>query len=412
MTRTEQLFFQRETCRSCFAQLSDEIVAFENLPVAGAYVSPQDPLPDPVSPLTVLRCSECGLVQLREMLAPSFYSHYSFMSGVAGGYREYLGQLASHLAECYESGVRVLEVGCSDGTLLQLLDERGFFVAGFEPAREPSRVALEKGLTVINDFLCAESAAQSGLEAADVIVIRHVLEHIDNFSPIFEGIDRLATPDATLLIEVPDLSSTIEKSMYSNLYHIHSCYFDVVTLSALLEKHGWKTSGSITVNTFGGSLLLWAQRKDAKDEASRLTFDALACKPASGATRADLEEFACAWKSAAQDARDFFDRLRDGNASVAGYGAAERTTSFMGAASLDGSHISVVYDRNPNLVGNSLPGSRIPIRHPDKMHGLHSEYLVIFAQSFEEEIVAQQHAFRNAGGKFISIRTGRPEVLA
>jgi SAM-dependent methyltransferase len=415
MTLSQHLFFRRDTCRSCFAQLSDEIVAFESMPVAGAYVSPQDPLPDPASSLTVLRCSECGLLQLREVLAPSFYSQYSFMSGVAGGYSDYLKQLASGISECYGQGTRVLEVGCSDGTLLKLLNERGFFVTGFEPANAPAAAALNKGLTVVNDFLHADSAVRSGFEPADVIVIRHVLEHIDDFLPIFEGIDRLATPDATLLIEVPDLSSTIERSMYSNVYHIHSCYFDVETLSALLERHGWKPTGAITVNTFGGSLLLWAQRKDAKAAARslpRLTFDELACKAANGATRAELRKFGSDWKLAAQAVRDFFDRLRDGKARVAGYGAAERTTSLMGAAALDASHISVVYDRNPNLVGRALPGSRIPIRYPDEMPELHPEYLVIFAQSFESEIVAQQHAFRSAGGKFISIRSGRPEVLA
>jgi len=275
--------------------------------------------------------------------------------------------------------------------------------------------ALEKGLTVVNDFLHADSAARSGLEAADVIVIRHVLEHIDDFSPIFEGIDRLATPEATLLIEVPDLGSTIQKSMYSNLYHIHSCYFDVATLSALLDRHGWKATGSITVNTFGGSLLLWAQRKDVNVEARSqpcLAFNELACTPALVATRADLQKFGSAWKSAAQAARDFFDRLRDGKARVAGYGAAERTTSLMGAATLDGSHISVVFDRNPNLAGKALVGSRIPILHPDKMREFQLDYLAIFAQSFEDEIVAQHHAFRNAGGRFISLRSGRPEVLA
>ena len=415
MTLSRQVFIRRDRCRSCSAQLSDEIVAFESLPVAGAYVSPHDPLPDPASPLTVLRCSECGLVQLRETLAPSFYSQYSFMSGVAGGYRNYLKQLASHLGECYPRGARVIEVGCSDGTLLQCLGELGFSVAGFEPAREPAMAALEKGLTVVNDFLHADSAARSGLEAADVIVIRHVLEHIDDFSPIFEGIDRLATPEATLLIEVPDLGSTIQKSMYSNLYHIHSCYFDVATLSALLDRHGWKATGSITVNTFGGSLLLWAQRKDVNVEARSqpcLAFNELACTPALVATRADLQKFGSAWKSAAQAARDFFDRLRDGKARVAGYGAAERTTSLMGAATLDGSHISVVFDRNPNLAGKALVGSRIPILHPDKIGEFQLDYLAIFAQSFEDEIVAQHHAFRNAGGRFISLRSGRPEVLA
>lgn len=414
MTFSQNLFVRRDTCRICFAQLFEELIAFHGLPVAGSYVLPQDPPPDPVFPLTLLRCSGCGLVQLRESLAASFYSHYSFMSGVAAGYKHHLSLLAAHLRDSRKAGTRVLEIGCSDGTLLKLLRDFGFSVAGFEPATSPARAALEKGLPVVNEFFDADSAARSGFEPADVIVIRHVLEHIDDFAAIFAGTELLAAPDATLLIEVPDLTSTIEKSIYSNIYHIHPCYFEVETMSTLLSRHGWRAIGSTTVDTFGGSLLLWAQRKSSganESKVSALSFEEVACHAAHGATRAGLQDFVSAWKATAQTTRDFFDNLRDRGARVAGYGAAERTTSLMGVAGLDASHCSVVFDRNTNLVGKALPGNRIPILNPDRISEHNPEYLVIFAQSFEEEIIGQLKSFRDMGGKFISLRSGHPEVL-
>lgn len=415
MTFSEKLVVHRDTCRICFARLDDEIIAFDGLPVAGAYVEPQDPLPDPVFPMTLLRCSACGLVQLRESLAPSFYSHYTFMSGVASGYKNHLSLIAAHLRECCEPGTRVLEIGCSDGTLLQLLRDLGFAVAGFEPATGPANAALEKGLPVVTDFFQANSAVRSGFDQADVVVIRHVLEHIDDFPAIFAGIDLLAAPGAMLLIEVPDLTSTVDKSIYSNIYHIHPCYFELETMSALLDSYQWETVGSTTVDTFGGSLLLWAQRKgqsSRSDSRPALSFEKIACRPAHGATRADLQDFVLTWKTAARATRDFFDKLRDRGAHVAGYGAAERTTSLMGVAGLDGSHISVIFDRNPNLVGKALPGNRVPILNPDKIPEHNPEYLVIFAQSFQDEIVGQQRAFRDGGGKFISLRSKHPEVFS
>lgn len=415
MTLSQELFVRRDTCRICSAKLGGEIIAFDGLPVAGAYVLPEDPPPDPVFPLTLLRCSSCGLVQLRESLVPSFYSHYSFMSGVASGYKNYLSLVAAHLKERRESGTRVLEIGCSDGTLLQLLRGLGFLVAGFEPATAPARAALEKGLPVVNEFFQEDSAARSGFAQPDIVVIRHVLEHIDDFSAIFAGIDRLAAPDTMLLIEVPDLNSTVEKSIYSNIYHIHPCYFDVESMSTLLDRYGWMPIGSTIVNIFGGSLLLWAQRKGAGsrcDKRFSLSFEKVACQPAKSTTRAGLQNFVYTWKETAQATRNFFDKLRDRGACVAGYGAAERTTSLMGVAGLDSSHVSIIFDRNPNLVGKALPGNRVPIMNPDMIPEYNPEYLVIFAQSFQDEIVDQQKAFRDAGGKFISLRSGHPEVLA
>lgn len=413
MTFSGTMIIRRDGCRVCFAQLHEELIAFDNLPVAGTYVSPSDLGPDPVFPLTLLRCTNCGLVQLRESLAPSFYKQYSFMSGVADGYKNHLSAIAVHLGEHWQPGTRVLEVGCSDGTLLHMLSGFGFSVAGFEPATSPAKVALEKGLAVSNQFLNADSAKRSGLEPAKIVIIRHVLEHIDDFDAIFAGIDLLASRDAMLLIEVPDLNSTVKKSIFSNVYHIHPCYFDAETMSALLARHGWQPVGSTTVNTFGGSLLVWAQR-EGSDALNRttLTFEDISCGAAGGSTRERLEKFVIDWKTAAHATREFFDRLRDRGANVAGYGAAERTTSLMGVTGLDRSHISVVFDRNPNLVGRALPGNRIPIMDPETIGDHDLEYLAIFAQSFQEEIVSQQKSFLDAGGKFISLRSNQPEIFA
>lgn len=253
MSSSQLLFAPRTACRICTRNLEEELVAFLDLPVSGVYVSPESPLPDPVFPLTLLRCSFCGLVQLRESLSASFYSRYSFMSGVATGYKDYLTQLASHLQKKLQPGTRIIEIGCSDGTLLKSLGDTGFSVAGFEPAMEPAQAAQKKGLTVANEFLNIDSANRSGFESADVIIVRHVLEHIDDFPAIFAGIERLAAPDAILLIEVPNLTSTIEKLIYSNIYHIHPCYFDVDTMSVLLKQYDWIPEGSRIVDIFGAA---------------------------------------------------------------------------------------------------------------------------------------------------------------
>jgi SAM-dependent methyltransferase len=412
MTLYQDTIVNQKNCRVCGTALGRKLIAFDALPVAGAYVSPHDPPPDPVFPLSLLQCTVCGLVQLRQSVTPSFYSRYSFMSGVAAGYMSYLGHFAEHISNTLDLGTRVLEIGCSDGSLLDLLRNAGFRVAGFEPAREPALAAQRKQLEVVNQFFNEKSASSSGFERADLIVIRHVLEHIDDFWAIFQGIDQLAKPNATLLVEVPDLTSTIEHALFSNIYHIHSCYFDVRTMSDLLDRHGWQTAGSTTVDIFGGSLLLWAQRKGMTTKGPAFSFREVALQSTRAAIPSELDGFVLKCEDTARCTLEFFDRLRNQGARVAGYGAAERTVSTIGMSGLDASHVSVIFDRNPNLVGRMLPGTRIPILHPDAISELNPEYLVVFAQSFEDEIIRQQSAYRDAGGRFISLKSGIPRVLA
>ena len=343
-------------------------------------------------------------MQLRESLEPSFYSQYKFLSGVAGAYREHLNWLADGLGRAGN----VLEIGASDGTLLELLRARGCGVAGFEPAREPAARAWKKDLAVLNEFFGRETARFCPLPSVDVVVIRHVLEHIDDFASIFEGLEQLIGPETRLVVEVPDLRSTVDGAIYGNIYHIHPCYFDVASMSRLLARYGWQPEGARIVDIFGGSLLLEARREGRTGEGRGLVSQGTAPGPVEPR---ELEAFARDWRATAAAVRRFFDELRATGARVAGYGAAERTTALLGTAGLDASHLSALYDRNPALEGLATPGSHIPIRHPRRILEDRPDYLVIFARSFEDEIVRELAAYRAQGGRIVSTRTAPPRVL-
>src|SRR5690348_10621418 len=131
MGNDPSLFTTIQQCRICAARLDNELTSFAALPVAGTYGKPGETSPDPVSPLTLMQCSACGFVQLKESIQASFYERYRFLSGVAPGYKEHLSAIASDLAGQLAPGRHVLEIGASDGTLLDYLRSFGFSVAGF-----------------------------------------------------------------------------------------------------------------------------------------------------------------------------------------------------------------------------------------------------------------------------------------
>src|SRR5258708_19309633 len=53
------------------------------------------------------------------------------------------------VAEMVESGSKVLDVGCGDGDLLQLLESRGIDGRGIELSREGVNRCVAKGLAVV-----------------------------------------------------------------------------------------------------------------------------------------------------------------------------------------------------------------------------------------------------------------------
>jgi 2-polyprenyl-3-methyl-5-hydroxy-6-metoxy-1,4-benzoquinol methylase len=407
-----QYYETESKCRLCHAAFdgNTEIIAsYANLPIAGAYVDPdlaggrED---DPVAPLTMLRCSVCDLVQLEQSLLSAYYKEYSFIGGIGQAYRDYLQSLANDVSAVVQDNACILEIGSGDGTFLEMLQRHGHRVYGFEPAEQPAEQARTKGLTVSSQYFTDSSFLESQYPLPNCIVVRQVLEHIDNFDTVFGGINQAATEHTLLLVEVPDLAETISTGMFGNIYHPHACYFDQTTLKSLLEKYGWTGGDPWIVPVFGGSLFISA------------THNSLPAVRPSGAissaeivSRQDVKDFGARWQQAASGIADFIRNLARENVKVAGYGAAERTSSIIGTAELTAREITCLYDKNPNLVGKHLPASRIPIKHAEEIDTDMPNYMVIFAQSHETEIMDQLSLFRRRGGKCIGLRSDAPIIL-
>ena len=393
-------------CRLCGQDTGPALIGFDALPVAGCYVR-QDAEADPCRPLSVHKCPRCGLVQLGQGLEEGFYDDYRFVGDVSSGYKAHIEGVASWLGAIMPARAVVIEIGASNGALLKACASRGLQVAGFEPAHGPSSLARAQGLDVVTALLTPDTAIPF-MGEADAIVIRHVLEHIEDLSTFMAGATVLAHPGTRLVIEVPDLPSTIEAGLHSNFYHPHISYFDRDSMAALLARHGWRVDRTSIVDIFGGSLLLTASRIEAPPWDVR----SQPGEPCSELPLEAFERFIAQWAQRAASLRGFLEAQRAEGLVVDGYGAAERTVAAMGVAGLTRDHVRRLYDRNPLLEGWCVPGGRMPICAPEALMAPDSpDLLVIFALSHEREIMAERVAFLEGGGRFVSLRGDTPRII-
>jgi hypothetical protein len=63
--------------------------------------------------------------------------------------------------------------------------------------------------------------------------------------------------------------------------------------------------------------------------------------------------------------------------------------------------LDFVVDRSPHKQGKFMPGVHLPIRAPSELMERRPDYVLLLTWNFKDEILAQQEAFRRAGGKFI-----------
>src|SRR6202011_197710 len=84
--------------------------------------------------------------------------------------------------------------------------------------------------------------------------------------------------------------------------------------------------------------------------------------------------------------------------SVAGYGAPGKSATLLHYCGIGKDMIEYTVDRSPHKQGRFLPGTHIPIYHPDKIRETKPDYVVIFPWNLKDEITSQLDYIREWGG--------------
>ena len=363
---------RQPTCRLSGEPLDDAHVVLDlpDCPLPGIYPPDAEESSALRSPLRVVQARGSGFVQLAHRFDPALYAQYGFAGDTSGAYRRHLAWFADAVAGAVPDTTEVLEVGCGDGLLLDLLEQRGFGDRlGIDPGRAAGRGERPD---IVGGFFPDDLQPVAGDRRYGLIVARHVLEHIETPVPFMAALAERLEPGGELWIEVPDLESTLDRELWSNLYQLHCNYFCRATLDTLAARAGLECFDGQVVDVFGGSLLRRYRHGAVADVGPAPERTALAAR---------VEGF-----------RERLDGLaRSLPAGAVGYGAAERTAMTLGCAPELERRLAALYDGNALLHGRHLAGTRLPIRSPEQLYGDPPPAVVLFAVSHRDEILAEWH---------------------
>jgi len=136
----------------------------------------------------------------------------------------------------------ILEIGANIGILLNYFKRKGYSVCGIEPNVWCANFARKKfGLNVYASDLIA---AKFNRESFDVVVMLHVIEHLQNPNVELEEIYRVLKDGGYLVVETPSFDSLSFKLLRHRERSIrcrgHLFFFTPSTLKLLLEKNGFQ----------------------------------------------------------------------------------------------------------------------------------------------------------------------------
>jgi hypothetical protein len=87
--------------------------------------------------------------------------------------------------------------------------------------------------------------------------------------------------------------------------------------------------------------------------------------------------------------------------SIAGYGAPGKGNTLLNYCGIREDFLDYTVDRNPYKQGKLLPGTHIPIFHPDKIKETKPDYLLILPWNLKDEVMKQMSYVRDWGCQFV-----------
>jgi 2-polyprenyl-3-methyl-5-hydroxy-6-metoxy-1,4-benzoquinol methylase len=152
-----------------------------------------------------------------------------------------LDGVATYLADRLPASLRVLDAGCSSGTFLRYLKEKGFDdVVGLDPSHEAVASAIQHN--GVRAFAGSFTTPPPDLGTFDVVTLSHTLEHIADVRSAIGSLEALLKPAGIAYIEVPDAerydSYLVAPFHDFNTEHIN--HFSLGVLRTLMRNAGFE----------------------------------------------------------------------------------------------------------------------------------------------------------------------------
>jgi SAM-dependent methyltransferase len=399
----------RRGCLACGAALRHTFVDLGMSPLCESYVRKEDlNRMEPFYPLHVYVCDQCFLVQLEEYVSPQeIFTEYAYFSSYADSWVEHMSRYADMITDRLSLGKQslVVEVASNDGYLLQHFVRKGIPVLGIEPAANVARVAVEKGIPTLVKFFGEQTARALAAEGrqADLICGANVLAQVPRPNDFVKGLQVLLKPGGVVTIEFPHLMRLMAESQFDTIYHEHFSYFSFVSAEKIFAAQGLTLFDVEELPTHGGSLRVYARHEG--DATKPVTARAQALRQReidAGLLR--IETYASFGEQVKETKRkllEFLVAVKRAGKTVVGYGAPGKGNTLLNYCGIRTDFIDFTVDRSTYKQGKFLPGTHIPIHHPDRIRETRPDYVLILPWNFKDEIVQQMAYIRDWGGKFV-----------
>jgi SAM-dependent methyltransferase len=139
-------------------------------------------------------------------------------------FQNHLDEVAILIKENFHEG-SLIEVGCGKGYFLEHLQKLGFKITGLDPTYEG------ENRSIVKEFFTSKTSTK-----ADGIILRHVLEHVQNPVDFLFDIAESNGNQGKIYIEVPCFDWICTKKAWFDVFYEHVNYFRLSDFKRIFKK--------------------------------------------------------------------------------------------------------------------------------------------------------------------------------
>lgn len=348
-------------------QIFSKLNAYTNI---GCLSATPDERNIPYTDILLGQCCNCGFVfnlnfDRTEIDKEYASTKYVVKKIIPGKMSNALHQVVDKLMEYLDRDSCYMEIGCGDGSLACQIALRVKQVYTVDPSVDSLSIQGINNIVHFNSFFSSDIIKKIE-EKPKLVVMRHLLEHIEKPFELLKNIDCILDNNSYLYIELPNIENIVEHKRFFDIFNDHFGYYSKNTLANALNR--LKFSLVDSVYFFDKQIMGFVfQKNNASSE--MLPFSLYE-------TSFDkLFEFNI----------QHLNKIIDKHTTIGLYGAGAHGNSILQFIK-DKSKIVVCFDKDPHKINKYLLGSNIKIVFPDTNLLNSVESIIINASLYEEEI--------------------------
>lgn len=394
-------------CRICRSAELKEVIDFGNLALTGVFIENGQEVPK--APLKLVRCRECGLVQLGHRYEQNalYGKSYGYESHLNRSMVEHLQQKARVLERKYLRSIEkpiVVDIASNDGTLLSGYLSDTVVKIGIDPLIEVVANCYPVDAIRVSEFFSSSAYEDLGIGQANLVTSLSVIYDLDKPVEFANQIYKILQDGGIWHFEQSYLPLMLDTNSYDTICHEHLLYLSLTDIQRILKESNFQLLDASINSINGGSIAVTAIKINEVINVSPFVRYLLKVENETGITDGSrINSFSDRFRKHTIALKSLITEYSELGFDIIGIGASTKGNVLLQAAGIDARLVRAIGEVNPRKFGKQTPGSSIPIDAESKLLSEASEktLLIVLPWHFRENLLPKLEQYLSKGGKLL-----------